>query len=168
MSKMALAPGCAREYETIYILRPNVDRESADNVATRVTEAIGGHDGILTGVELWGRRRLSYPIQRHHLGVYVYVKYLGVGKTVNELERQLRLVDNVIRYQTIQLRDNLLRRQTGFREDVNLGDLAVWGYHDPGGQYALQARDQYLGAAYAPGIRLFTPTLIGFGDRPHG
>jgi small subunit ribosomal protein S6 len=107
MSAYALAPGHAREYETIYILRPNLDREANDGVAGRVAEAISGHDGMLTNAELWGQRRLAYPIQRHHRGTYVYVKYLGKGATVAELERQLRLQDAVIRFQTIVLRDNV-------------------------------------------------------------
>ena len=107
MSRTALAPGHAREYETNYILRPNVERDAADDVAGRVTDAIRGHRGTLTSAELWGRRRLAYPIHRHHRGVYVYVKYLGHGDTVSELERQLRLVDSVIRYQTIQVRNNV-------------------------------------------------------------
>ncbi|MBW2453751.1 MAG: 30S ribosomal protein S6 [Deltaproteobacteria bacterium] len=108
MGQYALAPGHGREYETIYILRPNVDREVADNVASRVAEAIKGDEGVVTGAELWGRRRLAYHIQRHHRGIYVYVKYLSRGPAVTEIERQLRLMDSVIRYQTIQLRTNVL------------------------------------------------------------
>jgi small subunit ribosomal protein S6 len=108
MSRTALAPGHAREYDTIYIMRPNVERDDADDVAGRVADAIRGHNGALTSAELWGRRRLAYPIERHHRGVYVYVKYLGHGDTVAELERQLRLVDSVIRYQTIMVRSNVL------------------------------------------------------------
>ncbi|RLB60906.1 MAG: 30S ribosomal protein S6, partial [Deltaproteobacteria bacterium] len=117
MSQVALAPGHGREYETIYILRPNIDREVADNVASRVAEAIKGNNGLLTGAELWGRRRLAYPIQRHHRGTYVYVKYLGRGEAVAEIERQLRLVDSVIRYQTIQLRTNVPMKDTEIPEE---------------------------------------------------
>ena len=107
MSKVALAPGCAREYETVYILRPNVEKEKADHVANRVGEVIKGQGGTLTAVELWGSRRLAYLIQRHHRGIYIYLKYFGKGDTVAELERQLKLADSVIRYQTIQLRNNV-------------------------------------------------------------
>ena len=107
MSRVQLAPGHGREYETIYILRPNTDREIADGVANRVSDAIKGEGGLLTQAELWGSRRLAYPIKKHYRGTYVYVKYLGRGGTVGELERQLRLNDAVIRFQTIQLRDNI-------------------------------------------------------------
>ncbi|MEQ9323585.1 MAG: 30S ribosomal protein S6 [Polyangiaceae bacterium] len=107
MSRVQLAPGHGREYETIYILRPNTDREIADGVANRVSDAIKGEGGLLTQAELWGSRRLAYPIKKHYRGTYVYVKYLGRGGTVGELERQLRLNDAVIRFQTIQLGDNI-------------------------------------------------------------
>lgn len=107
MSRVATAPGHAREYETIYILRPNTERQKADDVAGKLNDAIKTTGALLTGVELWGQRRLAYPIAKHHRGIYVYVKYLGMGATVSEIERQLRLSDSVIRFQTVQIRDNV-------------------------------------------------------------
>jgi small subunit ribosomal protein S6 len=107
MSRLATAPGHAREYETIYILRPNIERDKADDVAGKINDAIHTTDAMLTGVELWGQRRLAFPIARHHRGIYVYLKYLGKGATVAEIERQLRLSDSVIRFQTVQLRNNV-------------------------------------------------------------
>ena len=107
MGRVATAPGHAREYETIYILRPNTDREMADVVAGKLHDSIKTTGALLTGVELWGQRRLAYPIAKHHRGIYVYVKYLGKGATVTEIERQLRLSDSVIRFQTVQTRDNV-------------------------------------------------------------
>lgn len=107
MGQVALAPGHAREYETIYILRPNIDKDKADDVANRVAEAIKSNNGKVVEAELWGSRRLAYPIKRHHRGTYVYVKYLSRGEAVAEIERQLRLVDSVIRYQTVVLKSQI-------------------------------------------------------------
>ena len=89
MSQVQLAAGHAREYETIYILRPNIDKEKADDVANRVSEAIKENHGKVVEAELWGSRRLAYPIKRHHRGTYVYVKYLSRGEAVAEIERAL-------------------------------------------------------------------------------
>lgn len=108
MSRMAMAPGRAREYETIYVLRPTVDKETVGALTTKAVDAIKGRNGHVTELEFWGRRRLAYMIQRHHRGVYIYLKYLGRGDLVAELERQLRLADSVIRYQTILVRDNVV------------------------------------------------------------
>lgn len=107
MSRMVTAPGRAREYETIYILKPDVDAESADKVGARLQEVVARENGKLTKVELWGRRRLAYDIAKHKRGVYVYLKYLGDGKVVAEVERNLRLADGVLKYQTVLVGNDL-------------------------------------------------------------
>ena len=107
MSRMVTAPGRAREYETIYILRPDIDADGADKVGQRVNEVVARESGKMTKVELWGRRRLAYDISKHKRGVYVYLKYLGTGAVVNEVERNLRLSDDVIKYQTVLVRNNV-------------------------------------------------------------
>ncbi|MCS6901638.1 MAG: 30S ribosomal protein S6 [Myxococcales bacterium] len=98
----------AREYETIYILRPDIDPDAAERVAARINEVIEREQGKLLKVENWGRRKLAYQIDRHKRGVYTYVRYLGGGALVKELERNLRLLDTVIRHQTVLLRSNVL------------------------------------------------------------
>ncbi|MEZ4224901.1 MAG: aminoacyl-tRNA hydrolase [Polyangiaceae bacterium] len=90
-----------REYETIYILRGDTTKESAHKVAERVGDAIGKEGGTLTGVENWGRRQLAYAVGKQRRGVYVYVKYVGGGAAVRELERNLRMLDDVIKFQTV-------------------------------------------------------------------
>ncbi|UQA59603.1 30S ribosomal protein S6 [Polyangium aurulentum] len=107
MSRLVTAPNRAREYETIYILRPDIDADSAERVGTRLSEVIGREAGRLTKVENWGRRRLAYDIRKHRRGVYIYLKYLGTGRVVNEVERNLRLMDGVIKYQTVLVQSDL-------------------------------------------------------------
>src|SRR5262245_12485022 len=107
MSRAVTAPNRAKEYETIYILRPDIDAESADKLGTRLAEVVGREKGRLTKVELWGRRRLAFDIAKHRRGVYVYLKYLGNGRVVSEIERNLRLTDGVLKYQTVLLRNNV-------------------------------------------------------------
>jgi small subunit ribosomal protein S6 len=92
----------SKEYETIYILRPNVDPDSADKVQARVAEVVARDNGKLVKVEAWGRRKLAYPVRKHKKGVYVYVKYIGRGGLVQELERNLKLQDVVLKFQTVQ------------------------------------------------------------------
>ena len=94
-----------REYETIYVLRPSVQQSASAALAGRVNELLGRNGGTLTRVENWGRRKLAYPVQKQNYGVYVYIKYAGVGQVVPELERALRLSDDVMKYQTVKLRD---------------------------------------------------------------
>ena len=91
----------SKEYETIYILRSDVDADTADKVQNRVSEVIGRDNGKLVKVESWGRRKLAYPVGKQKKGVYVYVKYVGRGGVVQELERNLRLQDTVLKFQTV-------------------------------------------------------------------
>jgi len=96
-----------KEYETIYILRPDVDADTADRVQARVAEVVDRGQGKLVKVESWGRRRLAYPVAKQRRGVYVYVKYVGAGGLVAELERNLKLQDAVLKFQTVTVRDQV-------------------------------------------------------------
>ena len=91
----------SKEYETIYILRGDVDADTAEKVQTRVSEVITRENATMVKVEAWGRRKLAYPVAKQKKGVYVYVKYVGKGGLVAELERNLKLSDAVLKFQTV-------------------------------------------------------------------
>lgn len=97
----------AREYETIYILRSTVDPDEADRVANRLREVIAALGGRLLRIDNWGRRRLAYAIRKATRGVFVYVRYVGLNNMVAEIERNLRLIDDVVRFQTVQIKDRV-------------------------------------------------------------
>lgn len=94
-----------RLYEAVYILRPDLTKETSEKVAQRVAEVIAREGGTLTLVENWGRRPMSYEMHHHKRGVYVYINYLGDGVLVAELERNFRLLDEVMRFQTVKVSD---------------------------------------------------------------
>jgi small subunit ribosomal protein S6 len=98
--KIALPPR-QREYETIYLMRPDVTKESAGKIAARIDEVVKREGGNLMLVETWGRRQLSYMVRRCRRAVYVYFKYIGGAGLVAELERNLRMLDDVIKFQTV-------------------------------------------------------------------
>jgi small subunit ribosomal protein S6 len=97
----------AREYETIYILRFDVDAEAAERVQARVSDAIEREHGKLVKVETWGRRKLAYPLGKLRRGIYVYLKYAGIGQLVAEVERNLKLQDAVVKFMTVQTSDDV-------------------------------------------------------------
>jgi small subunit ribosomal protein S6 len=96
-----------REYETIYIMRSDVDGDLAERVQARISDAIVREKGKVVRVEGWGRRRLAYPIRKQKRGVYVYLKYVGGGGLVAEVERNLKLQDAVIKFLTVQSADSV-------------------------------------------------------------
>ncbi len=97
----------AKEYETIYILRSDVDTDAAERVQARVADALEREHGKLVKVEAWGRRKLAYPVGKQRKGVYVYLKYAGGGGLVQEVERNLKLQDAVIKYMTVQTAEDV-------------------------------------------------------------
>lgn len=108
-ARPSVTPGRVRikEYETIYILRSDVDAETAERIQSRVGDAIEREQGKAVKVEAWGRRRLAYPIGKQRRGVYVYVKYVGGGGLVAEVERNLKLQDAVMKFMTVQTNDEV-------------------------------------------------------------
>ncbi|HEY8429597.1 MAG TPA: 30S ribosomal protein S6 [Sandaracinaceae bacterium] len=102
---MPEAQRLAREYELVYILRPTVSPSEARKVADRIVDVVEKRGAKLTRVDNWGKRKLAYPIQKHTRGVFVYVKLVGFADVVAELERNLRNFDEVVRYQTVRLKD---------------------------------------------------------------
>ena len=100
-----VAPG--REYETVYVLRPDISKEGAEKVSNRVIEVMQREGGTLTKVESWGRRALAFPVANYRRAYYMYVKYIGSGAVVSELERSFRMLEGVLKYQTVKLRDEV-------------------------------------------------------------
>lgn len=131
MSRASTAPNRAREYETIFILRPDVDADNAERLNGRVAEIVAREQGRLTKVESWGRRRLAYDIAKQRRGVYMYLKYLGSGRVVAELERNLRLSDLVLKYQTVLVRSDVeVETVTVADEDVKFERLELTPLED--------------------------------------
>ncbi len=126
MSRAVTAANRSREYETIYILKADIDADSAEKLGNRLAEVVGREQGRLTKVEAWGRRRLAYDIGKQRRGVYMYLKYLGGGKVVAEIERNLRLTDGVIKYQTVLVRSDVeVEGLTVADEDVKFERLEL-------------------------------------------
>jgi small subunit ribosomal protein S6 len=100
-------PNTAREYETIYILRPNTPNEGVAEVNTRIKGIIENMGGKILKVDNWGKRRLAYEVAKERKGIYLYWQYLAQPGVVEETERNLRMLDSVIRYLTVKVDDNI-------------------------------------------------------------
>jgi len=130
-----------KEYETIYVLRSDVDADTAEKVQARVAEVVGRDSGKLVKVEAWGRRKLAYPVAKQKRGVYVYVKYVGRGGLVQELERNLKLQDTVLKFQTIQTNEEVdVAALTIDPEEVKFQRMEL-----PPEDDAIESREKQLG-----------------------
>lgn len=100
-------PNTSREYETIYILRPNTPNEQVAEINTRVKGIIEGMGGKILKVDNWGKRRLAYEVAKERKGIYLYWLYLANPGVVEEIERNLRMLDLVIRYLSVKVDENI-------------------------------------------------------------
>ncbi len=98
---LADAPGTQRKYETILILRPLSTKDDINSATTRIRSIIDSGGGHIFTLENWGSRSLAYEIQKNKKGIYMYWQYLGKSDLVAELERNLRMLDSVMRYMTV-------------------------------------------------------------------
>jgi small subunit ribosomal protein S6 len=101
-------PNTSREYETIFILRPNTPNEGVAEVNNRIKGIIEGMGGKILKVDNWGKRRLAYEVAKERKGIYLYWQYLAQPGVVEEAERNLRMLDSVIRYLTTKIDENIV------------------------------------------------------------
>src|SRR5215468_3686921 len=100
-------PNTSREYETIYILRPNTPNEGVAEVNTRIKGVIESMGGKVIKIDNWGKRRLAYEVAKERKGIYLYWQYLAQPGVVEETERNLRMLDSVIRYLTVKVDEDV-------------------------------------------------------------
>ena len=86
------------EYEVVFIAQPNLDSDGMKDLYERLATVIANFGGEVTGTDVWGRRNLAYPIKRFFEGQYVLQRCKMAPAGAHELERALRLNENVIRY----------------------------------------------------------------------
>ena len=87
-----------RDYELAFIIEPNTDDEGVTGVVDRVSQFVQAIDGAVTSVDVWGRRKLVYPINNHREGTYVLLQANMPPLSLTELERNLKLSEEIIRY----------------------------------------------------------------------
>lgn len=98
-----------RKYETLFIFRPDLSDDQIQAVVGRMREIVESRQGKPVSISEWGDRKLSYTIkyrgERFKRGQYVLFTYLDQGESLKEIDRVSKLIDEVIRAQTVKLED---------------------------------------------------------------
>lgn len=92
-----------RSYELVFIVNPEVDEDDLTAVRERVEGLIERSSGKVTKVEPWGLRRLAYPLQKQGEGQYVLMQLDIEAQGVAELERDLGLVEPILRHLIVRV-----------------------------------------------------------------
>jgi small subunit ribosomal protein S6 len=94
-----------RYYETIFISPAVLTEDDVEKVISDVTDIFASRGAEVDRVERWGRKRLAYPIKKQDEGWYVLMQVKGNGDAVQEVERRLRLSEQVLKYLSVRLDD---------------------------------------------------------------
>lgn len=102
-----------REYETVFLISPNLTEEEAKGLITQMADVIAKKKGKMVDKEEWGKKKLAYPISKFEEAFYVLFRYEGESEIPAELERQFKQADTVIRYLTVrkETRENIRRKK---------------------------------------------------------
>lgn len=87
-----------RSYEIMLIIRPELEEEAVQAVIDRVTKIITSANGEVTNVDQWGKRKLAYEIKDNTEGFYVVIDFNADNEATTEVERVLRITDEVLRF----------------------------------------------------------------------
>jgi len=85
------------KYETIIIIDPKLDDEACAAVTEKFTDMIA-KEGEVESTEVWGRRKLAYPIQKNNEGYYVLINFSSNPEFIDELNRIYNITDEIIKH----------------------------------------------------------------------
>jgi small subunit ribosomal protein S6 len=92
-----------RTYELMFIVRPDMADEDLDKLISTLEHAVTSASGTIKNVERMGKRRLAYMVRKFREGVYILMVIEGEGSVMHEVERRLRVTEQVIKFLTVRV-----------------------------------------------------------------
>jgi len=93
----------SRLYEVMFIIRPDVEDEEADKLIDSLSNTVKTGGGVVKSIEKMGRRKLAYQVRKFADGNYILLTIEVTGPVVQELERRLRVTEQVIKFITVRM-----------------------------------------------------------------
>ncbi|HYV47133.1 MAG TPA: 30S ribosomal protein S6 [Myxococcaceae bacterium] len=113
-----------REYETIFLVKPDLTDDNVDRIKDRVRGIVDREGGKVIRFTIWGKKKTMYPIAKQARAIYVHTHYLGSTTLVAEVERNLRNIDEVTRYISVKIAEEIDPETRPVLEDVKMsGDV---------------------------------------------
>src|SRR5918999_2325630 len=97
----------SRQYELVYIVTPEASEQEVTDLHTQIEQIVQRYNGTFDKTENWGRRKLAYEIGHHREGTYVVETITGSGEMVKEIDRRLRVIDQVVRHLIVRVDEDL-------------------------------------------------------------
>lgn len=107
-----------RVYELGFILKPDLPGQQAQASIEAVKQALSDGGATVDKVDDWGKRKLAYRVRGFWNGHYVFIRYSAADSSSlnREIERRLRVADNIVKYMTIRIDEDLKRLQKAKRK----------------------------------------------------
>ena len=96
-----------REYETIYLLRPETPDDQVEEIKERLRGVVTREGGKVIRFTNQGKRKTAFTVAKNQKALYVHCLYLGKPGLVHEFERNLKMIDTVTKFQSVKLADGV-------------------------------------------------------------
>ena len=108
-----------RSYQSVLILKPDLDDAQVDQVLEKITEFLSKNNGSILKVDKWGKKRLGYRIKRSRFGYYLNIYHTCESLKVSALEADYKLYDLILKFLVIKLSDKELEQEMKSDESGN-------------------------------------------------
>ena len=95
------------QYEALFIVAPSFDESGVSEVSEAVKELVEANDGQILFADLWGKRRLAYPVQGHGDGYYVLMVIDGDSELLDRINNHFRITEPIIRHLAVTFEGDL-------------------------------------------------------------
>ena len=95
------------QYEALFIVTPSFDEGGVAEVSEAVKELVEANDGQILFADLWGKRRLAYPVQGHGDGYYVLMVFNGESELLDRINNHFRITEPIIRHLVVTFEGDL-------------------------------------------------------------
>ena len=106
-----------RSYQSVLILKPDVEDTREDEALEKIGEFIKGNGGAILKTEKWGKKRLAYRVKKNRFGIYLNLYHTLEPSGVIDLEKKYKLYDLIIKFMVVSLTDDELERALGKNDE---------------------------------------------------
>jgi len=89
-------------YETLFVVKPTLTEEEIAAQIAKVKDVLAKEGAELVGTNDMGMRKLAYQVEKHNRGYYTVLFYKAAGSTIEELERNLKISEDIIKFLTVK------------------------------------------------------------------
>ncbi len=109
-----------REYETVLLIKPEVSDEGVERIKERIRSTVARDGGKVLKFTHWGKKKTAFPVAKQQRAIFVHANFLGGPKTVAEIERNLAISEDVTKFMSQRLADNVDPETRQVEPDVKL------------------------------------------------